>query len=182
MEPSPKRMTPMAHSSPLNDVELNMAAGLLGRAVSFGQQQVLAKKAFQSIGGKSLAAPSQCFLEGIQKEVQGTMSDSPKRQRDVDSEWGVLAERSAEDCAACALEQMDQPLPSYSAGYATGGTPMPGRDYALISKFGENTKIPLPNDIASAVEWSRTELKLQKVAHMNITYAEFLAKARVIQI
>ena len=184
MEPSPKRVAPNVTSvlGPLNDDEMCRAASLLARAVSHGQSQAVSKKIFQSFGGKSLAISSLSLLQNVEKEMGGTMADSSKRQRDVESEWGLLSEHESE-CAACALEEQERQAMTY-AGYnssASAGTPMPGN--AMISTFvpknGEDTKVAMPADVSSLYEWSRTEIKLPKLQSMQLTYGEFANRAEI---
>ena len=39
----------------------------------------------------------------------------------------------------------------------------------------EDFNVPLPAEVNTALEWSATEIKLPKIAHMNLTYGEFVA-------
>lgn len=175
--PSPaKRQTPMsAHSpGPLTEDELKIAGGLLGRAVKHGQSKMLAHSIMRFVGMKSLAVASECFLESVQNGEYGSMSDGSKRLRDDESEWGLLTEE-------------DSPTTAYYANTANPAPPMPSSqstgmpnlndDMTIILRGGEDLNVPLPHDVPSIEEWSRTVIKLPKLAKYNFTYAEFIVKA-----
>ena len=184
--PSPaKRLTPMSSSvrGALSDDEMGVAAGLLARAVHHGQQQQLAMRIMRSIGGKSLAVASQCFMDGIASGSYGAMSDGSKRQRDEDeSDWGLLSEIHTEGA--------DSPTTAYYANTVNPCPPMPGSSASAMSmpgdnmnnkhvlfRNGEDLKVPLPSDVPSVEDWAKTVIKLPKLAKYNMTYEEFLIKA-----
>jgi len=63
------------------------------------------------------------------------------------------------------------------SGSHAAGTPMPGDNMVFILRNGEDLKVPLPVGTLTVEEWSRTVIKLPKVAKLNLTYAEFIIKA-----
>ena len=94
----------------------------------------------------------------------GAMSDGSKRQRDDESEWGLLSE----------LEGADIPTTAYYANTVNPAPPMPcGGGHVVFPQ------VPLPNDVPTVEEWSRTVIKLPQVATYIMTYAEFIIKAEV---
>ena len=183
MEPSKHmRVSPVPQSvsmGPLSDREMSMAAGLLARAVSHGQQQHLAKTILGSLGGKSLAVASQTFLENMKQQMPGAMSDGAKRLRDPElEEWDSVTETGHESpaasaCAGCVADA------AYSRGSLFMEMPVPFPDKSpMFNVYDEDLSVPLPQDVSSVTEWAQTELKLQKVADKNLTYAGFLQEAK----
>ena len=177
--PSPaKRLTPMSSSlqGPLSEDEMGIAGGLLARAVHHGQQQQLALRITRSVGGKSMSVAAGCFLEGVQSGLYGAMSDGAKRQRDEESEWGLLTE-GADSPTTAYYASAENPCPPMPSGSHVTGTPMPGDNLVLILRNGEDLKVPIPSDVPSVGEWSKTVITLPKLADLGITYAEFIVKA-----
>lgn len=168
---------------PLAESEMRVAAGLLSRAVLYGQQKPLTKLV-EEVTKKSrgVVTGSQVFLAGLSSEVVGTMADSSKRQRDFEEEssWGILTEPS----------ELGSPGSVVRASLAynppkdmTGNIPMPGMGTMMdapvniLTPNGEDCQVPLPPGIPDVMVWSRTEIKLPKLAGRRWTYKDFVANA-----
>lgn len=163
-----QRVSPMAASvpGPLNDQEIAQAAGLLMRAVVHGQQSIVAKQVNAASHGKPFAVHALSFLDDFVTGDCGSMSDATKRHREEEgdgSEWRLV--------------QASAPVSSYSGPPVMTETPMPS-SAGITEVSTEDTAVPMPCDIKSLQEWSKTELTLPKVAHLKVTYGEFVDQAR----
>ena len=182
----------------LDDAELNHAAGLLSRAVKFGQQAAIAKKMHQYHCSKAAAVSAQSFMEGLPGSsslAAGTMSDASKRQRDPAEEalqecwehdmaqsWGLVSSEPEHSPSSAIAAFNEQPktyggvIPPYLASIPAE-PPMPGvTDLNLV--FGEeDTRVPLPPDMPTVQAWARVELELDKVKHLKLCYGEFVQRA-----
>lgn len=182
----------------LDDAELNQVAGLLSRAVKFGQQSAIAKKMHQYHCSKAMAVSAQSFMEtlpGSSSSAAGTMSDASKRQRDPAEEalqecwehdmaqsWGLISSEPDQSpssmIAAFNGKSGEYPgtIPRYLASVPVE-PPMPGV-HDLNFVFGEeDSRVPLPPDMPTVQDWARAELELDKVKRLKLCYGEFVRRA-----
>ena len=180
----------------LSEMEVNQAAGLLSRAIKFGQQAMIAKQMCNHYCSKATAISAQAFMENVSAgsdSAVGSMTDASKRQRDPAEEalqecwehdmaasWGLISsepEFSPTSAVRGQSASYNGPIPSYVASSGGYEPPMPGASGLNFTFGDEDTRVPLPPDVASVQEWARSELELDKVRHLKLCYGEFVQKA-----
>ena len=190
MEPS-KRSRISKHEAdvrPLSVGELGIAASLFRRAVVHGQQKELVKSVLDNY--KSYAVASQSFLSALTSEMSslpndatGSMSDAAKRLREDESpdKWAML--EFAEDgmlSPTTGRAGYVEPDTTYAGLLEARGSkqnPLSGK-MPSMSWTEDDPRVPMPSELTSVLDWSTTELKLPKCAHLNLTYGEFISKAK----
>lgn len=164
-EPRPSKRIQSA-LGPLTPDELVVATGLLHRAVKFGQsyqlygyyKNALIDHQFKGPGKKLIQEMQKDFDEIKEKEKSsGSMTDASKRRLEEE-----VAESDSSDWEG--LSTISQ-------------TSMPMGKSGVPTKYGYvNREIKLPVN-TSFDEWSRTVCQMNKVKHLELSYAELVVEA-----
>ena len=182
--PSPgEAPAPMSSSvrGPLSDNEMGIAGGVLAHAVHRSQQQQFAMRIMRSIGGKSLSVAAGCFMDGVHSGQYGAhvwriqtsawwwVRMGPFYR---EPSWGWQPHH-------CILMPMPWiPVPADAEWQPCSWNSDAWWQHGLHSpQWGRISKCLFLLILLPVEEWSRTVIKLPKVAKLNLTYAEFIIKA-----
>ena len=159
--------------SPLTDQDLSMCAGLLHRAVRFGQSAQLLQRVNDWVKIRPDLRPNVVGAQVIVDASMSAMTDAAKRRMDADE-----------------TSQASNPWELLNANEPTGSTMTPER-FALSPKGYEAGKvnlfpvanvtdplIPLPEGINTVEKWGQTICRMDKVKAEGLTYDQMIMTAR----
>ena len=159
--------------SPLTDQDLSMCAGLLHRAVRFGQSAQLLQRVTDWVKIRPDLRPNVVGAQVIVDASMSAMTDAAKRRMDADE-----------------TSQASNPWELLNANEPTGSTMTPER-FALSPKGYEAGKvnlfpvanvtdplIPLPEGINTVEKWGQTICRMDKVKAEGLTYDQMIMTAR----
>eukprot|EP00435_Cladocopium_sp_Y103_P027367 s706_g6.t1 len=157
-------------TGPLSQREVEIAAGLVHRAVVHEQAHGIVTKIAAHIHGKHIAVHAEAMLS----DVQG-MTDASKRRLDAETDVGSWDHVISDE----EFDPSCMPMPS--AGYVKDDSKGSGMTQAalLASMPDPKKSFPFPPNVNSMSEWGRTILTMKKYADLNMTYGELVKMSKI---